>query len=141
MDRAQWTGQYCILSRFYAHTSNQRLKTCTLPALDQAFRYLPCKMRKGSSNKLRDLLTQLSSALLRDLYLHDWWILPGLQLSLNSPLLTKRISEDVNTCLCWGILPAVLRQFLCTSQRILTLIWFKVSTTTVVFTCGNTSGL
>src|SRR5690349_8012882 len=99
MDPTQWTGQYCILSRFYAHASNQRLKTHTLPALDQAFRYLPCKMRKGSSNKLRDLLTQLLSALLRDPFLHNWWILPGLQLSLTSPLLTKRILEDVNTCL------------------------------------------
>ncbi len=67
--------------------------------------------------------------------------IPGLQLSLISCFLTKKVLENVKACLCWGSLPDDDKADGLSTQCILTLLWFKVSTTTVVFTSCNTSGL
>ena len=47
----------------------------------------------------------------------------------------------MNTCLRWGILPAVVKADKLSTQCILTLLWFTSHITTVVFTSGNASGL
>ena len=51
-----------------------------------------------------------------------------------------RIKENMNTCLCWGVLPSVVKAVFCTTHC-LTVLWFKVCTMTIVCTSGNTSGL
>ena len=88
------TGYYLGFMLLQRIRVNPVLALC--PALDQAFRFYSCNAEKGYLNKLRDLLTQFSSVHSCNPFLHNWWILPSLQLSLLSCLLTKRVTENMN---------------------------------------------
>ena len=118
---------------------NSGLALC--PALTRLLGIVLASLRKGASKEL-GFLNSFCLFVINTTCFPSWLgksqVLSCLWLLL---LPLARIKEDGNTCLRWGVLPDFVKVVVLPTQCILTLLWFKVCTTTVVCTSGNTSGL